>query len=151
MNYYKLAELPGETMRYCCLDDLHKHSECKLDRGKLQPKFDKHRYSGVVDLKIGALAILQINLDVGKGLCNGAQGTIVDFGSYPNTEIVTEQFDWMQQKDIAAFLRKNGGPNTQYPFVRFHHADSSRLFAVNRRRNIKIYKLRITNSASTGS
>jgi ATP-dependent DNA helicase PIF1 len=78
---------------YLCFDkfmwdsETHPHLEYKGQRnpdGSLRA-LDDHRFERRIELKIGMLVVLLVNLDLSSGLCNGSQGIIAGFEPYdPN-------------------------------------------------------------------
>lgn len=96
--------LTGTPRAYECLDvfEWRNQNEPELKK-KGVPKYanrpdgplsalNDHRFEEHVQLKVGMLVILLVNLDFPAGLVNGSQGRIVRFEKYdPNQPLITRQ------------------------------------------------------------
>ncbi|KAL2126557.1 hypothetical protein VTI74DRAFT_698 [Chaetomium olivicolor] len=70
--------------RFLWVKDKHPHLESKGHKnpdGSLRA-LDDHRFERRIELKIGMLVVLLVNLDLSAGLCNGSQGIIAGFEPY---------------------------------------------------------------------
>lgn len=89
-NEEAFARLKTPPHPYRCFDrflwdqERHPHLEYKGQKnpdGSLRG-LDDHRFERRIELKIGMLVVLLVNLDLSSGLCNGSQGIIAGFEPY---------------------------------------------------------------------
>ena len=97
VNGAELLKVPGKAVRYSALDRFHlakgheKYLSCKNekvrgDRDHLLAQTE-HRYETILSLKKDMPVILLTNIDVERGLVNGAQGKIVGFKEYDEADM----------------------------------------------------------------
>ncbi|EQB49826.1 ATP-dependent DNA helicase PIF1 [Colletotrichum gloeosporioides Cg-14] len=75
-NDGRFATLPGDTEKYGCVD--HPASDGEYS--------DLHRYTDSLSMKVGMPVVLQANVDVEEGLCNGSRGKVIRFVSSTESE-----------------------------------------------------------------
>jgi len=89
-NEEAFARLRTPRHPYLCFDrflwdeERHPHLQYKSQTnpdGSLRG-LDDHRFERRIELKIGMLVVLLVNLDLSSGLCNGSQGIIAGFEPY---------------------------------------------------------------------
>ncbi len=89
-NEEAFARLKTPPHPYSCYDkfiwDEEKHPNLGF-KGTRNPDnslraLDDHRFDRRIELKIGMLVVLLVNLDLPSGLCNGSQGIIAGFEAY---------------------------------------------------------------------
>lgn len=105
-NTEGMRSLPGPEHDYTCYDNFketkghegryeeYKKSEDFHEDGisvKIRSKLKDHRYAAIIKFKKGARVILLSNLDRARGLCNGSQGTIVDFEPYDEKKLPSKE------------------------------------------------------------
>ncbi|KAF4513160.1 hypothetical protein G6O67_000466 [Ophiocordyceps sinensis] len=80
-----------------------------------------HRLERRVELRIGMLVVLLVNLDLEAGLCNGSQGIICGFEDYDPDKIPTSARDnhnALREQQVIRFMSRQG--NKVWPRVLFH-------------------------------
>lgn len=105
INDIEFAKLKTEPRKYKCVDNFERRPAHALLSGygtrapdgtleklvcyaapiiSLDLTFEQrdHRYESHLELKVGMLVVLLVNLSIGSGLVNGSQGTIVGFESF---------------------------------------------------------------------
>ena len=73
-----------------------------------------------IQLKIGALVMCTYNFDVENGICNGSQGTVVDFKEMENT--LNGEAILLENKKMPVVLFSNGQKRI-IPYVYHQHED----------------------------
>lgn len=89
VNVENFSKLRTPVVTYQTLDGLRwngiephlEHYSDRLPDGSLAALQD-HRLEQLVELRVGMLVVLQVNLDLGVGLCNGSQGIICGFEDF---------------------------------------------------------------------
>jgi len=84
--------------------------------GSLQA-LSEHRLDPCIELKIGMLVVLLVNLDLSEGFCNGSQGIIANFEPYDPSKLP-------RKADLSKANPK--GPGSSYAGVKDQHI---RIFA----------------------
>ena len=86
VNEQSFATLSTPIMTFPCYDHLalqSQHAELKAKSQRYEDgsliALKEHRYGRTIDLRIGMLVVLLVNVDIRSGLVNGSQGTIVRF------------------------------------------------------------------------
>ncbi|KAL6355544.1 hypothetical protein LRP88_11142 [Fusarium phalaenopsidis] len=134
---------------YRCLDDFewdkkrHPHLKEKAKRfsdGTLEG-LEKHRLQRKVSLRRDMAVVLQINLDIKGGLCNGSQGIICGFEKFDETKLPKAQRDhddippwqnlWgqhaeLREQQIRKFMSRQ--KDKVWPRVRFHNRKERTIF-----------------------
>jgi ATP-dependent DNA helicase PIF1 len=122
--------------------DLTKNAYRNLD-GSLQVLADS-QLEQCTRLRVGMLVILQVNLDLSKGLCNGSQGTICGFEEfdfqklpisskkakyvdYLATSIIVGPHSRLRERQIHQFIRNQ--PERVWPIVQFHNGLRRTIYA----------------------
>lgn len=113
-NQRNFSRLPGQVREYGCLDywEWRSKSEPELQKKgkrKYATKPDgpllalnDHRFEEKVQLKVGMLVILLVNLDFGTGLVNGSQGKIVRFQKYDPSQPLIERPKYSDHPELSA-------------------------------------------------
>jgi ATP-dependent DNA helicase PIF1 len=108
-NEEAFARLKTPPHSFQCYDrflweaEKHPHLEYK---GRQNPDgslraLDDHRFERRIELKLGMVVVLLVNLDLGAGLCNGSQGIIAGFEPYDPAKLPRK----VERRDDP------GGPN----------------------------------------
>ncbi|KAL2022511.1 hypothetical protein VTK56DRAFT_5118 [Thermocarpiscus australiensis] len=144
-NEEAFARLKTPPHPYRCFDRFIWDSEChpQLEyKGQKNPDgslraLDDHRFERRIELKIGMLVVLLVNLDLPAGLCNGSQGIIAGFEPYDPSKLprkadnpqdggggILGQHATLKEAHIRQFaeqqLREQGENRTLgWPVVRF--------------------------------
>ena len=113
-NLRNFGRLPGQVREYECLDywdwrsksepDLQKKGKRKYPTKPSGPllTLNDHRFEEKVQLKVGMLVILLVNLDFGAGLVNGSQGKIVRFQKYDPSQPLIEPPKYKDHPELSA-------------------------------------------------
>ena len=113
-NLRNFIRLPGQIREFECLDYWEWRSKSEPDlQKKGKPKYatkpdgplltlSDHRFEEKVQLKVGMLVILLVNLDFGAGLVNGSQGKIVRFQKYDPSQPLVEKPKYGGQPELSA-------------------------------------------------
>jgi ATP-dependent DNA helicase PIF1 len=143
-NEEAFARLKTPPHPYLCFDkflwdsERHPHLEYKGQRnpdGSLR-SLDDHRFERRIELKIGMLVVLLVNLDLSSGLCNGSQGIIAGFEEYDPNKLpkkadfgegdgIVGQYATIKEAHIKGFAeqqrKENEGRGQKlfWPVVRF--------------------------------
>ena len=93
-----------------------------------------HKLGSNVELKKGMLVILQVNLNLKKGLCNGSQGIIYGFAKADGTEfqngpILGGEHKELQEGQVHAFVQRQSRCTRVWPRVRFHNGVKCIIYA----------------------
>lgn len=148
-NQKSFNRLPGRGTIYKAIDGFDwRQNHTELEHYNEKARHDK--YSDVpyvdmtlqqckdspldayVEMKVGAMVMLKINLDTEKGLVNGSQGTVIDWEPYdpaklPNSKkgtllnidvLAGQHADWRARK-IKRYAEKRG--IQRWPIVRFQN------------------------------
>lgn len=145
MNRENFNKLKTPTVDYHSIDDFnwnpqHEHLK-QLSRrntdGTLVACRD-HRLEPEVILRVGMLVVLQVNLSISAGLCNGSQGIICGFEDYdpkvlprakrkddmlPPWQIINGDYAALREMQIARFRA------TKWPVVKFQNGKTRTIFA----------------------
>lgn len=129
-NQRNFAQLYGQVRAYDCLDywdwrikdepDLQKKGKPKYAHQPDSPllALNDHRFEEKVQLKVGMLVILLVNLDFAAGLVNGSQGKIVKWQRYDPAQPIMENskfgndnpelsaVEMLREAQIRAFIEK---------------------------------------------
>ncbi|XP_044720076.1 PIF1-like helicase domain-containing protein [Hirsutella rhossiliensis] len=83
-----------------------------------------------VELRAGMLVVLQVNLDLPGGLCNGSQGIICGFENYDPTTIPkpkSRDYVALKEEQVQRFI--NSQNNRVWPRVLFHNGMKRTIYA----------------------
>lgn len=139
-NQRNFARLPGQVRGYECLDywdwrtkdepDLQKKGKRKYAAEPDGPllALNDHRFEEKVQLKLGMLVILLVNLDFSAGLVNGSQGKIVRFQKYDPSQPLIEKpkygdnpelsaMDMLREMQIRTFIERAVGAGLVWSLV----------------------------------
>ena len=128
-NLRNFSRLPGQVRDYDCLDywewrskdepDLQKKGKRKYPNKPDGPllALNDHRFEEKVQLKVGMLVILLVNMDFSAGLVNGSQGKIVRFQKYdPSQPLIAKDkvgghpewsaMDILREAQIRSFIER---------------------------------------------
>ena len=131
INTEAFARLETPSYPYTCLDkfrwnEFHWHLESKRRRNpdNSLSALNDHRFDRRIDLKIGMLVVLLVNLNLPEGLCNGSQGTIVGFEPYDKAKLPAcrdKEYSIIQEADVSRFVKQQLRNRLQldWPIVRF--------------------------------
>lgn len=101
-----------------------------------------HRLEPEVELRIGMLVILQVNLDLRKQLCNGSQGIVCGFEEFdpaklpkaksknddlPPNQTINGEHAELRESQIARFIQKQ--KIKVWPRVLFHNGQKRTIYA----------------------
>jgi ATP-dependent DNA helicase PIF1 len=158
VNQANFDRLQTEKYSYSCLDDVDrdemvypylKEIEQRLPDRSLSA-LSKHRFERVVELKKGMVVILLANLDLGRGLCNGTQGVIVDFEAYDTSKLLRpkglerrltlrelsssdgkeqEKHTVLKETKIREFMERSAIEKKFWPVVHFHNGEKRTVYA----------------------
>ncbi|KAF5122232.1 ATP-dependent DNA helicase pif1 [Metarhizium anisopliae] len=149
VNEREFAKLETPIVKYKFLDgfdsrghDEFEHLKERLGDGTLKANKD-HRLEREVQLKIGMLVVLQVNLDLRAGLCNGSQGIICGFEEYDDAKLpkarsgqtessgphakgptIYGQHATLKEQQVRDFMSQQ--VEKKWPRVLFHHNDRRR-------------------------
>lgn len=149
VNTFEFEKLKTRPRRYRCFDDYRwidhrdKHLKEKFKRlcdGILE-SLEDHRLRRELSVKLGMVVVLQINLDIGAGLCNGSQGIICGFekfnekklpkaqrsdDSVPPWQALRGKHAGLREEQIQKFADRQGVK--EWPRVRFHNGKKRTIF-----------------------
>lgn len=124
VNAKSFASLSTPIIQFTCLDDFHwrqNHTNIRTkgersEDGSLKA-LEKHRYERQVQLRVGMLVVLLVNLNISEGLVNGSQGKIVGFEQH--NQIPEQKGDHSEHKStlINGFI--DNSEVKEWPVVRF--------------------------------
>jgi ATP-dependent DNA helicase PIF1 len=144
-NDAAFARLKTPVHTFRCFDrflwDKERHPNLEY-KGQKNPDgslrgLEDHRFERVLNLKVGMLVVLLVNLDLSLGLCNGSQGIICRFDPYDpnklprkagpdNPDGIVGTYATIREAHIRQFsdeqLKENqsqGGKGLFWPVVRF--------------------------------
>ena len=130
VNDAEFARLKTEISTFICLDDFrwNKAQSALKSKNLRDPDgcllaLDEHRYEKKLDLRVGMLVILLVNLDLSSGLANGSQGTVIEFRNDSGQEQLAamQAGEYREHKKalIAKYVRQN--KSSLWPVVRFQN------------------------------
>jgi ATP-dependent DNA helicase PIF1 len=131
-NDEAFALLKSPSYPYICLDKFlwnvyhHPHLESKrrINPDNSLHALNDHRFERRIDLKIGMLVVLLVNLNLSEGLCNGSQGAIVGFEPY-NEATLPRYRGWEHSTIKETYVKRfahqqlQDRPQLGWPIVRF--------------------------------
>jgi ATP-dependent DNA helicase PIF1 len=139
INRNRLDRLPETAHTYECQDDFKWHrdlhpeleyiKQIKHNNQNVSSGLRDHAYEEIVELKQGQPVILQRNLNVQKGLVNGAQGVIRHFIDYKQADEQRrsskeeEHISVLRQNHVQEFMKeqRRNDRSTQLPVVKFNN------------------------------
>ncbi|KAL6362226.1 hypothetical protein LRP88_04303 [Fusarium phalaenopsidis] len=145
VNRENFNKLKTPTVSYHAIDEFnwnpeHEHLRYHNKRntdGTLVACKD-HRLEPEVILRVGMLVVLQVNLSISAGLCNGSQGIICGFEDYdasvlprakrkddmlPPWQVINGEYATLREMQIAKFRA------TKWPVVKFQNGKTRTIFA----------------------
>lgn len=149
INNKRFHELKTPKHDYRCLDGFrwedgrHRNLREKFKRlgdGTLEG-LEEHRLQRRVLLRRDMAVVLQVNLDIKEGLCNGSQGVICGFEKFDPAKLPKAQSDhddippwqalWgptarLREDQILAFMDQQ--KETEWPRVHFHNGKERTIF-----------------------
>lgn len=147
LNELESKKLKTRARRYTCEDVFiwnkrgHPHLKSKgnTDASGCLVALEHHRFDAELELKEGMQVVLQTNLDLARGLCNGTQGKIVRFDPFeddpPRFSIYSEQLPvcWpkgdVNKEKIGEFMKKCTEAEG-WPVVEFANGMSRRIYPI---------------------
>jgi ATP-dependent DNA helicase PIF1 len=143
-NEAAFARLKTPPHPYHCFDrflwnaEKHPHLQYKDQKnpdGSLRA-LDDHRFDRRLELKVGMLVVLLVNLDLPSGLCNGSQGIVAGFEPYDPEKLpkkvehgegdgIVSQYATIKEEHIKQFAEQQQQDNQRrgqqlfWPKVRF--------------------------------
>ncbi|KAI8711276.1 ATP-dependent DNA helicase [Fusarium sp. LHS14.1] len=145
VNRENFNKLKTPTVNYHAIDEFnwnpqHEHlrSHNKRNTDGTLVACKDHRLEPEVILRVGMLVVLQVNLSISAGLCNGSQGIICGFEDYdpsvlprakrkddmlPPWQVINGEYATLREMQIAKFRA------TKWPVVKFQNGKTRTIFA----------------------
>ncbi len=136
-NEEAFARLKTPPHPYSSLDkflwDAERHPHL-ASKGQKNPDdtlraLDDHRFDRRMELKVGMLVVLLVNLDLPAGFCNGSQGIVAGFEPYDAAKLpqhrgdapAVGQYATIKEAHVRLFAEKQlkARPHMGWPVVRF--------------------------------
>ena len=139
MNDREFNKLDGLIKIYACRDHFQHNAEhCELaEKTERNPRDDTlvahedHRYEAKLEIRVGMLVLLLINLDLQVGLVNGSQGVVIGFAepqkhkdARPNPII---EYGRYKSARVEEFIARKSVK--EYPVVRFLNGQQRTIYA----------------------
>lgn len=133
INNNKLAQLPGRTLTYLCVDNFYwnrkndtlgdKKRRCPEPMSHALEALEEHIFEPTLELKEGMLVILLVNWDLDSSLANGSQGTIIGFEKHDPKLFPEVPRDWEYSSRRNGLARQfvKGTAVQEWPIVKFHN------------------------------
>ena len=129
VNEESFATLTTPILRYTCRDHFDPQSQHTDQETKSRRYEDgslialkEHRYGRTIDLRVGTLVVLLVNLEIRSGLVNGSQGTITRFEAPEPSKLPSQKGTHSDLKSslIETFIRAlKADDDALLPVVKF--------------------------------